>query len=1061
MAMKTMTTKAKASPSSRRPQQPTKDKAKVSSTGTLPSTMAADSTATVASAKSTRVCIKNLPKTCTSDELKEFLISTSKQQQHQQQHPSNDTVLLQITDCKVLMTADKKRSRRIAFVGFKSVDMAQHVLQFFHKTYLRSSRLIVEPASSIIATTTTSTTTASTSNKTSKKDIKNNKTQAPSLDGESSSNNVDGTKSGDNNDKNKNSKLERQKEEFLALMGVGRKQENDPQGGGKSSSTSKTKFWSNDDIMMTATQQGNMEVVDAKTTQDVHGNANNNNSDDDDDSSSSSSSSSSTSDGSSSSLDEEETGKDGVDEEKVSSGTNQDSSKMKTNITEMSDRDFFKSKQRLDIDDLDDDDANDKDGGVVNDEDDNEKIGNDDNSSTSSSSSSSDSNDDSSTCKSSGYIDNVGEKGGNDDSVIDGVNAPNDIENAQESMDVDDNDRSVNRNDVTEEGDDDDEPTSSGESKRLFVRNLPFSTTEEELHEYFETCGGGGSGGENKILHVTDCHIPVDDRKRNKGFAFVTFSSIDDAWRARTELDKCDFQGRLLHILPARPAPSSTIGIGLDDKNLTWKQKQELARKQRDIAESGGNSATNGGKTGWSSSFVRGDAVVDHLADRLGLRNDKGKLLNVKDGLSSGDAAVRLALGETQIIQENRDYFASYGIDMDTLVSSTPPSSSSSSSNATASTTTTKRSTTSFLVKNLPYDTTVEELTKLFHFGAGNNEGDDDAMRILLPPSRTIALVEYSHSSDAKKAFRKMAYRRFKHVPIYLEWAPLASKISGTTDESAKTSNSNVKNDNSDKLGSQEGHESRSGKQNIDQDDDDEDATANLPTTIYVKNLNFRTTEETLRQVFERCGRVRSVRIPQKVAPAMSSRGTAVGDDIQGPTMSMGFGFVELDSNEALEQSMKKLQGKLVDGHSIELKRSGNRSRNIRGDNSGTKKKSTKLLVKNVPFQATRKELVKLFGSFGQLRSVRLPKKFDGSHRGFGFVEYLTNKDAMESMKALSSTHLYGRHLVIEWASNTDQDGTAQDENSNEKVQQHEKSKRASGTISIASTPKNKKIRLT
>ena len=86
---------------------------------------------------------------------------------------------------------------------------------------------------------------------------------------------------------------------------------------------------------------------------------------------------------------------------------------------------------------------------------------------------------------------------------------------------------------------------------------------------------------------------------------------------------------------------------------LPGKQRQERARKEKDTN-------TNGeGAKGWSASFVRGDAVVDNLADRLGLR--KGDLLGVKDKLSSGDAAVRLALGETKIIEENREYFREHG----------------------------------------------------------------------------------------------------------------------------------------------------------------------------------------------------------------------------------------------------------------------------------------------------------------------------------------------------------------------------------------------------------------
>lgn len=43
------------------------------------------------------------------------------------------------------------------------------------------------------------------------------------------------------------------------------------------------------------------------------------------------------------------------------------------------------------------------------------------------------------------------------------------------------------------------------------------------------------------------------------------------------------------------------------------------------------------------------------------------------------------------------------------------------------------------------------------------------------------------------------------------------------------------------------------------------------------------------------------------------------------------------------------------------------------------------------------------------------------SHRGFGFVDFITKSDAKKAFEALSqSTHLYGRRLVLEWASTTE-----------------------------------------
>ncbi len=44
--------------------------------------------------------------------------------------------------------------------------------------------------------------------------------------------------------------------------------------------------------------------------------------------------------------------------------------------------------------------------------------------------------------------------------------------------------------------------------------------------------------------------------------------------------------------------------------------------------------------------------------------------------------------------------------------------------------------------------------------------------RVVLPPTRTLALVEFLEAADARAAFRGLAYKRFQHVPLYLEWAP-------------------------------------------------------------------------------------------------------------------------------------------------------------------------------------------------------------------------------------------------------------------------------------------------
>lgn len=194
--------------------------------------------------------------------------------------------------------------------------------------------------------------------------------------------------------------------------------------------------------------------------------------------------------------------------------------------------------------------------------------------------------------------------------------------------------------------------------------------------------------------------------------------------------------------------------------------------------------------------------------------------------------------------------------------------------------------------------------------------------------------------------------------------------------------------------------------------DDDEDNSESA--SIFVKNLSFDTTEGGLEELFSTLGTVRAAKIPTKRAKRDPSK-----------RLSMGFGFVEYATPQEAQKAIRRLQGAVLDGHSLVLKVSNKRLtedgpsavKRKRSAASSAPEGSSKLLVKNLAFEATKRDLQELFGAYGQLKSVRIPSKFDGGHRGFGFVEFVTQQEAANAMTALKATHLYGRHLVIEWAS--------------------------------------------
>lgn len=69
-------------------------------------------------------------------------------------------------------------------------------------------------------------------------------------------------------------------------------------------------------------------------------------------------------------------------------------------------------------------------------------------------------------------------------------------------------------------------------------------------------------------------------------------------------------------------------------------------------------------------------------------------------------------------------------------------------------------------MKNLDAQANIDELRELFSpFG--------ELGRVLLPPRGVTAIVEFLEPSEAKAAFRKLAYSKFRHIPLYLEWAPV------------------------------------------------------------------------------------------------------------------------------------------------------------------------------------------------------------------------------------------------------------------------------------------------
>ena len=354
---------------------------------------------------------------------------------------------------------------------------------------------------------------------------------------------------------------------------------------------------------------------------------------------------------------------------------------------------------------------------------------------------------------------------------------------------------------------------------------------------------------------------------------------------------------------------------------------------------------------------------MSSVAERLGV--SKSQLLDP----TSSDAAIKQAHAETHVIQETKAYFTSNGVNLDSFKGRA-------------------RGDTAILVKNFSFGVKSEDLRKLFEpFG--------QITRLLMPPAGTIAIVEFSRSDEAQKAFKGLAYRKIGDSILFLERAP-KDLFDGNATATVITPGPNAVSQGfstSDTFRAEETEE-------------------RLETsTLFVRNLNFTTTNATLTEVFKPLDGFLSARVKTKPDPKKP-----------GQTLSMGFGFIEFRSSKQAQAALAAMNGYKLEQHELVIKASHKamdaaEERRRDDNNAKSAARRTKVIIKNLPFQATKKDIRSLFGAYGQLRSVRVPQKYDRSTRGFAFADFVSAREAENAIDALRDSHLLGRRLVLEFAS--------------------------------------------
>jgi RNA recognition motif-containing protein len=106
----------------------------------------------------------------------------------------------------------------------------------------------------------------------------------------------------------------------------------------------------------------------------------------------------------------------------------------------------------------------------------------------------------------------------------------------------------------------------------LFVGNLNFETTEEDLRSLFESFG-----------EIARIELLKDrDTGRSRGFGFVEMAEKESAEKAMAELNGKEVQGRALTVNEARPKPERAAAGGYGRGGFSRQDSGWAGRQRRE-----------------------------------------------------------------------------------------------------------------------------------------------------------------------------------------------------------------------------------------------------------------------------------------------------------------------------------------------------------------------------------------------------------------------------------------------------------------------------------------------
>merc|ERR1719233_624877 len=192
-------------------------------------------------------------------------------------------------------------------------------------------------------------------------------------------------------------------------------------------------------------------------------------------------------------------------------------------------------------------------------------------------------------------------------------------------------------------------------------------------------------------------------------------------------------------------------------------------------------------------------------------------------------------------------------------------------------------------------------------------------------------------------------------------------------------------------------------------------------TNVYIKNFGDDLTDEKLKEMFSKYGKITSHKVVSAVKDDKdnsSGEGEMLADD-SGKTK--GFGFVSFEDSESAEKAVEELNGSDIGGKTLYVGRAqkkAERQQELKKKFEQLKLErlnryqGVNLYVKNLDDTIDDERLRKEFAPYGTITSAKVMNE-EGRSKGFGFVCFSSPEEATKAVTEMNGRIIVAKPLYV------------------------------------------------